>query len=128
MLELQVASSVRVLFVTVAARPMLNAAVIRLRAKRKLSCRFVFGLIFTFHSRSSGIKAVEISHTHESAGFDQHQESVALTITRYLKNGFLPALTWLVSTRRSFEKHFEPGICSQLALNGIQDTPNVTQE
>ena len=64
---------------------MLNAAVIRLRVKRTLSCRFVFGLIFTFHSRNSGIKAVAISHTHESAGSDQQQQSAALTDAVYRK-------------------------------------------
>ena len=66
-MELQVVSSVRFFLVVVAARPMLRAAVIRLRPKREFNCRLVLAFIFKFTNRNIGIKAVAMSHTHARA-------------------------------------------------------------
>ena len=76
----------------VAARPMLSAAVIRLRPKRAFNCRLVLFLILTSHSRNNGIKAVEMSHTHERA------VQISITVKIFSTNAlpsrlFIPALT-----------------------------------
>ena len=57
-----------------------------------------------------------------------HKSYVTLVRTHYPNQSdreVLPALIWLVMARTSFEKHFEFGTASQLALNGMQEIPNV---